>query len=388
MNVYARLGVSTVINGCGTVTRLGGGRMRPEALAAMQEAAGASVDMLALQAAASRVIARVTGAEAGIVTAGASAALLVGTAACLTGLDPARMNALPDVPGGRRAFVTVRSQRNMYDRALRVAGGEIVEVGIADRFSGAGVRDAAAWDIAAAIGPATAGIFWLAQPHSEPPLVEVAAVARAHGIPLLVDAAAQLPPRANLRRFLAEGADLVAFSGGKAIGGPQASGILCGRRDLVSAALVQMLDLDILPALWRVPEEFAALGTMPGLPQHGIGRSCKLGKEQIVGLLAALEAFAAEDELTERARQRGLLETIVTAAEGVRGLRIIDAVVPVLEIVTPDPFSAAEALASGTPPIRCSLARRAEGLLVISPAALVPDDGPVVGARLRTVLRS
>ena len=112
--------------------------------------------------------------------------------------------------------------------------------------------------MAAAITPHTAGIYYLAHSHSLPPLADVASVARDHGIPLLVDAAAQLPPADNLRRFIDQGADLVAFSGGKAIGGPQASGILCGRADLVSSALLQMLDLDVFPDLWQAPAEFAS----------------------------------------------------------------------------------------------------------------------------------
>jgi D-glucosaminate-6-phosphate ammonia-lyase len=385
LTIFARFGVPTVINGCGTVTRLGGGMMHPEVLAAMTEAAGASVDMLALQAGASRVISRVTGAAAGIVTCGASAALLVGAAACLTGLDPARMNAMPEVADGRREFIVVRSQRNMYDRALRVAGGRIVEVGIADRYSGAGVRDATAWEIEAAIGPHTAAICWLAQPTSLPPLPEVARVAREHGLPVLVDAAAQLPPRENLRRFLDEGADLVAFSGGKAIGGPQASGILCGRADLVSAALVQMLDLDVLPELWRAPQEFAPLAQMRGLPQHGIGRSCKAGKEEIIGLMVALERFVATDEAARYGEWRRTLEAIIAAAGTPAGIRlhIIDGPVPLLEIASPSPDALASQLASGTPPILCSLARRHEGVLIISPAALTPEQAEAIGARLR-----
>jgi len=385
LTIYARFGVPIVINGCGTVTRLGGGMMDPDVLAAMTEAASASVDMLALQAGASRVIARATGAAAGIVTCGASAALLVGAAACLSGLDPARMNALPEVADGRCEFIVVRSQRNMYDRALRVAGGRIVEVGIADRYSGAGVRDATAWEVEAAIGPHTAAICWLAQPSSLPPLPEVARVAREHGLPVLVDAAAQLPPRANLRRFLDEGADLVAFSGGKAIGGPQASGILCGRADLVSAALVQMLDLDVLPELWGAPAEFAALAQMRGLPQHGVGRSCKVGKEEIIGLMVALERFVAADEAARYAEWRRTLEAIVAVAgppEGMR-LRIIDGTVPLLEIATSSPDALASRLASGTPPILCSLARRHEGVLLMSPTALAPEQAAIIGARLR-----
>ncbi len=387
MGIYARFGVPTVVNGCGTVTRLGGGVMHTEVREAMADAAGASVDMLSLQAAASRVIARVTGAEAGIVTSGASAALLLGAAACMTRLDPARMNSLPEVPDGRCEFIVVRSQRNMYDRAVRVAGGRIIEVGIPDRFSGPGVRDAAAWEIDAAIGPRTAAICWLAQPHSLPPLREVARVAREHGVPVLVDAAAQLPPRANLRRFLSEGADLVAFSGGKAIGGPQASGILCGRADLVSAALVQMLDLDVLPELWRVPPEFAALAQMPGLPHHGIGRSCKVGKQEIIGLLVALERFVQRDEAAERAAWCAMLEAIIEAAGDAAGLRlrIIDMPAPLLEISTARPDELARRLADGDPPILCSLARRQDGVLLISPTALAAEDAAVIGARLRSL---
>jgi D-glucosaminate-6-phosphate ammonia-lyase len=385
LSIFARFGVPTVINACGTVTRLGGGMMHPDVLAAMTEAAGASVDMLALQAGASRVIARTTGAAAGIVTCGASAALLVGAAACLTRLDPGCMNSLPEVIDGRCEFIVVRSQRNMYDRALRVAGGCIVEVGIADRYSGAGVRDATAWEIEAAIGPHTAAICWLAQPASLPPLPEVARVAHEHNLPVLVDAAAQLPPRSNLRRFLDEGADLVAFSGGKAIGGPQASGILCGRADLVSAALVQMLDLDVLPELWRVPPEFAPLAQMRGLPHHGIGRSCKAGKEEIVGLMVALEHFVSANEAARYAEWRRTLEAIVAAAGSPEGMRlqIVDGTVPLLEIATPSPDALASRLASGTPPILCSLAGRHRGVLSISPAALSVDDGSVIAMRLR-----
>jgi D-glucosaminate-6-phosphate ammonia-lyase len=380
VSIYARFGVPTVINACGTVTRLSGGQMHAEVTAAMAEASRECVDMLTLQAGASRVIARVTGADAGIVTSGASAALLLGAAACLAGLDPARMNALPDA-GDRNEFVVVRSQRNMYDRALRVAGGTIVEVGIPDRYSGPGMRDAAPWEIAAAIGPRTAGIYYLAHPQSLPKLAEVAAIAREHRAPLLVDAAAQLPPAENLRRFVAEGADLVAFSGGKAIGGPQASGLLCGRGDLVSSAVLQMLDLDVLPELWQAPIEFASLRQMQGLPHHGIGRSCKVGKEEAVGLLVALERFVA-DEGARRAGWRDILAGIVAAAGDAVQARIVDRPIPMLEIATPDPDALAGFFAANDPPIIASLARRDEGVVLISPAALLPEHATIIGERL------
>jgi L-seryl-tRNA(Ser) seleniumtransferase len=384
MSVYARFGVPTVINAAGTVTRLSGGHMHPEVLAAMREAAGDCVDMPALQAGASRVIARVTGAEAGIVTSGASAALLLGAAACLAGLDSARMNRLPEVQDGRNDFIVVRSQRNMYDRALVVAGGRIVEVGIADRYSGPGVRDAAPWEIEAAITPCTAAICYLAQPQSRPSLVEVTAIAHAHAIPVLVDAAAQLPPGENLRRFLTEGADLVAFSGGKAIGGPQASGILAGRGDLVASALMQMLDLDLFPDTWNPPDEFARLRQLRGLPQHGIGRSCKVGKEEIVGLLVALERFAAMDDYVRRAAWRDILRAIVDAVDGSSlQLALLDRPMPLLEVRAPDAMALAARLAAHDPPILCSPGRRDENVLVISPAALTREQATIIGAALR-----
>jgi D-glucosaminate-6-phosphate ammonia-lyase len=336
-----------------------------------------------LQAGACRVIARVTGAQAGIVTSGASAGVLLGAAACLAGLDPARINGLTDVPDGRNEFIVVRSQRNMYDRALLVAGGRIVEVGIPDRYSGPGVRDASSWEVEAAITQHTAGIYYLAHPRSLPPLADVASVAREHGIPLLVDAAAQLPPVDNLRRFIAEGADLVAFSGGKAIGGPQASGILCGRADLVSSALLQMLDLDVLPDLWHAPAEFAPLRQLPGLPHHGIGRSCKVGKEEIIGLLVALERFVAGDEVVRRTEWRSILETILaTAGDAAQG-RILDAPLPILEITTANADALAAHLAANDPSIQCGIGRRHEGVLLFSPVSLTSDQATIIGRRLR-----
>ncbi|MCC6470986.1 MAG: hypothetical protein IT563_21900, partial [Alphaproteobacteria bacterium] len=217
-SIYDRLGVRPIINACGPSTRLSGGVMRPEVAQAMAEAAQSCVDIAALQAAAGRQIAAATGAEAGYVTAGAAAGLMLGAAACVTGLDPSRVNRLPDTTGMKNECVIARSQRNMYDHAVAQAGLTFVEVGIPDRYAGAGVRDAQAWEYDAATGERTALVLWVADAAAEPPLAEVAKAAHAKGVPVLVDAAAQLPPVENLRRFIAEGADLVAFSGGKAIG--------------------------------------------------------------------------------------------------------------------------------------------------------------------------
>jgi len=368
--IYDALGVPTIINAAGTSTRLSGGMMHPEVTAAMAEAARACVEMPDLQEAASRAISAATGAEAGIVTSGAEAALLLGAAACLAGLDPAAMDRLPE-QAARDEFLVSRSQRNMYDRALRVAGGKLVEVGIPDRFSGAGVRDASAAELAAAITPRTAGVLWVAQPWSEPPLAEVVAAAHAAELPVLVDAAAQLPPQGNLRAFLDAGADLVCFSGGKAIGGPQASGILAGRRDLVASALLQMLDLDLPAAQFRLPPAFAGNTALPYLPHHGIGRACKAGKEEIVGLIVALRRFVAEGDAPRAARLRAMLE-VVREALGDLPAEITEGPLPLLLLRPRDARAAEAALRARR--VHVGAGRLREGVLVVNPLALAEHD--------------
>ena len=310
-NIYAQLGVRTIINAKGTATRVSGGLMRPAVAQAMLEATRYCVDMAELQGRASEIIAENTGAQAGIVTSGAAAGLLLGTAACVTGLDPAKMNRLPDTTGLRNQVVIVRSQRNFYDHAVRASGVELVEVGIADRFAGAGVRDTESWEIADAINERTACVFYVAQPHSQPGLPAVTEAAHEAGVPVLVDAAAQLPPVDNLRRFIAQGADLVSFSAGKAILGPQGTGILAGRRDLIAAALLQNLDQDLFFEQWRGPQSLFEGIQLRGLPQHGIGRSCKVGKEQVVAALVALQHFVGEDLGARHLDCRTRLETLV-----------------------------------------------------------------------------
>lgn len=302
MTIYDRLGVRTIINAKGTATRLSGGIMRPEVSAAMGEASRACVDIAELQARASQIIADATGAEAGYVASGAAACLLLATAACVAGLEPSRMARLPDTRGLKNDVVMVRSQRNFYDHAVRTVGVQIVEVGLPDRFSGAGVRDAEAWEIADAITERTAAVYYVADSLARPPLRDVVRVAHAAGVPVIIDAAAQLPPQSNLKYFIAEGADLVAYSGGKAIGGPQASGFLCGKRDLVMSAALQHLDLDIFWEQWEPPPVLIDKDRLKGVPQHGIGRPCKVGKEEIVGLLTALELFIAEGDAKRHVR--------------------------------------------------------------------------------------
>ncbi len=396
-DVYGRLGVRRIINAKGLATRLSGGLMRPEVAAAMAAAAQHCVDIAELQGQASALIAGWTGAEAGLVTSGAAAGLLLGTAACVTGLDPSKMNRLPDTTGMRDQVVVVRSQRNMYDHAVRMAGVALVEVGLPDRYAGAGVRDAEAWEIEAALSERTAAVLWVAGPQARPPLQQVIEVAHRMRIPVLVDAAAQLPPAQNLRRFIAAGADLVAFSGGKAIGGPQASGILCGRQPLIMAAALQQLDMDVELAEWQPPPGLIDRRLLKGLPQHGIGRPCKVGKEQIVGLLTALELFLAEDPAAREAAWQALLAEILAGLPAkpwltaeirprgaVPGLRLT--IAPVGAALDADQL--ATALAEGEPSIRVDRSQAADGRLWLDPQALAPGDPALIVARLQAILAS
>ena len=218
--VYDDLGVCTVINAAGTLTRLGGSRMPPEVHAAMAAASQSFVRIEDLQVAGGRVIAAATGAEDGYVTAGAAAGLLLGTAACVAGTDPAAMDRLPDTRGLKNEVVVQRVHRNSYDHAVRTVGVRLVEVGGLGHPT---PRPTEPWELAAAITRRTACVLWpvMAAPDALP-LATVTQIAHDHDVPVLVDAAAALPPPENLRRFIAEGADLVTFSGGKALRGPQA----------------------------------------------------------------------------------------------------------------------------------------------------------------------
>ena len=397
-NVYERLGVRTIINAKGPSTRLSGGQMRPEVAQAMVEASQHCVEMAELQARASEIIAEITGAEAGLVTSGAAAGLLLGTAACVTGLDAGRMNRLPDTVGLANEVVMVRSQRNFYDHAVRAAGVRLVEVGLPDRYAGAGVRDAEGWEIADAITDRTAAVFYVADATARPPLAEVVTVAHAAGVPVIVDAAAQLPPQSNLRRFIEIGVDLVAFSGGKALNGPQGTGILAGRRDLVMAAALQHLDLDIVWEQWSPPLTLIDKGRLKGIPQHGIGRPCKVGKEQIIGLLTALELFVAEGDAARHQRWRGMMEVLANGLQGVPGEVALHGIESTEEVPTvtltlqrSSRLSALDlviALQDSAPPIQADALLCERRIITFNPMCLQPGEAEIVAASVRRLLQS
>ena len=398
-NVYERLGIRTIVNASGPSTRLSGGIMRPEVAAAMAEASQWCVDLAELQGRASEILAEATGAEAGYVTAGASAALMLASAACLAGFDPAKMNRLPDTSGMANEVVVARSQRNMYDRAVAQAGARLVEVGIPDRFSGAGVRDAQPWEYEAAINDKTAAILWVAQAHSEPSLPEIVTLARRHNLPVIVDAAGQLPPAENLKRFVAEGADLVAFSGGKAIGGPQASGFLAGRRPLIQSAALQQLDHDVYFEQWSPPASLFDKQMVVGLPASGVGRAAKCGKEEIVGLLTALRLFLDENSEERHARWLALCEEIANALSGRRGTTVAVVVgkykgAPAVELALDEDelglsaLDLVKRLQDGEPSVHANHSRVRDGIVVFGPTCMKSGDAAIVIEQVHAELGS
>jgi D-glucosaminate-6-phosphate ammonia-lyase len=395
-SVFARFGVRTVINAAGPQTRLSGGMMAEAVSAAMVEASRACVDVAELQAAASEVIASVTGAEAGCVTGGGAAALMLGAAACMTGLDVGRMNCLPYSGSFANEFIMSRSQRNQYDRAVRQAGGVLIEVGIPDRFTGAGVRDAEPADFVQALTPRTAALLWFAQQNSEPALSDLVRIARDAGLPVLVDAASQLPPKSNLTLFFEIGADLVAISGGKALGGPQASGILAGRRELVQAAVLQMMDFDLPRPLFRPLGRLFEGLDLASLPQHGIGRPAKAGKEEIIGLLTALQLYVEHDPQTKALVWKDLCERILASAALTfrhDRMRVVEDprrpgafFVEIVLSGVGQALGIAGRLQDGDPSISVNLSRYRDGVLLLSPMCLDPNDIMTLGVAVGRAL--
>ncbi|MFP6565718.1 MAG: aminotransferase class V-fold PLP-dependent enzyme [Dehalococcoidia bacterium] len=396
MSIYEELGVRTIINVSGASTRVSGPLMPPEVAEAMVRASQESVSMMELQAVASEKISEVTGAEAGYIISGASAGLTLGTATILAGMDPGRMDRLPDTTGMKNEFIIAREHRNGYDHAIRLAGAKFVEIGMNEIVSGAGVRRTEAWEYEAAITPQTAGIAYTVTPDSQPPLEQVVDVAHRHGVPVLVDAAGELPPISNLRKFIGMDADLVAFSGGKSIRGPQSSGILCGRRDLIASAAVQHLDMDEFFDIWDPPESLIPKGMLTGIPRHGIGRGFKVGKEEIVGLLTALRMFADGEYAAETEQQRGLLEYI---ADGLSGLPVQPRIIlpagegyPMLHLIINSQtvgksgFEVSKELKSGDPGIFVNEKGLPEDTLIVHPMNLNHSRTEIMTRRLQEVL--
>jgi D-glucosaminate-6-phosphate ammonia-lyase len=255
--VYTRIGVQPFINCTATYTINGGSQMLPEVIATIEQASHYHVNIDELMAKVSERLAHLLQVPRGIVTGGAAAALTHGTAACIAGADPEKMQRLPNLEGLKNEVIMPRESRVVYDHAVRTLGVKIIEVNSPQ-------------ELQAAIGPRTAMIEILGQHFGSAKLdlKDVAPIAKKAGIPILVDAAADYLIVPN--PYLALGADLVAYSGGKIIRGPQTAGLLLGREDLIRAAWAN------------------------SAPHHAFGRAIKVSKEEIVGMLRAVEVWRTE----------------------------------------------------------------------------------------------
>ena len=290
-NIYTRmLGLKPHLPAMDHITYLGGSRMPSEVMQAMLEANEQFVDMHELTRAAGARLAEVLGADAALVTSGSFSAMILGAAACLTGNDQAKIDALPHPTWSKRECLTQTSGRFGYDRAYRAAGMTMVNVETREQFANA-------------INSNTAMISGLArldyQTEDDPKAMKVHELlefGRRAGIPVIVDAASELPPTNTLTRWLDAGADLVVISGGKGIQGPQSTGILAGRRDLIEAA------------------------TLHAAPNANLGRGMKVGKEEIMGFLVALDRYVGLDHDRVYAEWRRKAEYIANELQGIPGL--------------------------------------------------------------------
>jgi L-seryl-tRNA(Ser) seleniumtransferase len=293
-DVYTSIGVRPFINARGTYTILSGSTMLPEVRAAMDQASRQYVHLDELTEAIGQRLAALTSAEWGLVTSGCAAALTHATAACVAGGNPDLHVRIPDLRGFPKDEVVIpKHSRNVYDAAIRAVGVRVVEASTLEEFD-------------AALGPRTAMVYVLAGPEADRSELNVAALApltRPRGVPILVDAAAEILTIPNVH--LQNGATLVGYSGGKCLRGPQTAGLLLGRKDLLKAAWVH------------------------SAPHHGFGRAMKVGKEEAVGMLAAVEQWVRRDHDAEWARWTSWLDLIANRVKSVTAIGLT------IEIVQP-----------------------------------------------------
>jgi len=261
-NVYTRLGVEPFIMANIPFTFLSATLVWTEVRQAMDEASHYFVDIVQLQRAVGRRLAEISGAEAGMVTSGAAGAMAVATAACIAGADPVKIRALPDSDGMRNE-VLMWGGRSVFDNAIRLAGGKLSVTRSLEELRN---------DITDRTAMLYMGYPADPVPQEAPPLEEIVAICKQRGVPVFVDAAGGVPPVDNLRRYSKIDVDLYAFSGGKGLKGPQCSGLLLGRKDLIEAALMNSSPIE-----------------------GAVCRPMKVGKEEIVGCLMAVEKWLTID---------------------------------------------------------------------------------------------
>jgi uncharacterized pyridoxal phosphate-dependent enzyme len=366
-NVYEELGVTTVINGQGTMTVLGGSLARPEVEAAMALAGRHFVSVPDLEVAAGKRIAemlKLPEGYAALVTSGAAAAMQSGLAGILTGDNPQFIRQLPDLTGMKSEVIIQKSHRNPFDHQLRATGIRLVVVETRD-------------DVAKAVNEKTAMMHFsnFADPIGQIKVDEWVKLGKQYNIPTFIDAAADTPPVSHLWDYAHMGYDLIAFSGGKAIRGPQCAGLLIGRKDLVANALLN-----------NSPHE------------DTLGRSQKVGKEEIVGMVKAIELYLAEDHDALNREWQRRLDYVAAALAKVPGVTTSFSLPPVANHVphmdihwdkrlSLTPREVAKALRQGTPSIVLSVGEEKEALSMNS-FMLQPGEEKIVAGALVSFLKA
>ena len=322
-NVYSRLGVKTVINCRGTWTYLSGSLQFPEVRDAQAEAGRHFVNMVELHHAVGRKLAELTGAESGLITSGAAGAMAAATAGCMAGTDPKKIWQLPDTTGMKHEVIMVGG-RSAFDNAIRLTGAKLVLVEKPD-------------DIANAINANTVMIYTTDLGDK---LAREAAVAKDHSVPLLLDDAAGIPPIDNIKLYAKMKLDLYTFSGGKGLQGPQCSGVLLGRKDLVEAAMRNSCPFE-----------------------GSVCRPMKVGKEEIIGCLTAIETWLKLDSKKLYEDWNSRVDRIAKLAETVPGVHT--------EIYIPDD-------GNRYPTLRVSWDTEAWGFSVADCVKQLHDGDPVI----------
>jgi L-seryl-tRNA(Ser) seleniumtransferase len=367
VSVYEALGVKHVINATGTVTNLGGSVMPPEVVAAWADASKHFVNLLELQDKVGEKIAKLVGVEAALVTTGAAGALLLGVAAAVTRGERDRIKRLPDTIGMKNEVILQKTHHSCYDNQLTDVGVKLIDV-------------EAPADVERVVGERTALMFFMnyAEPEGRIKRAEWVELARRHKVPTLLDAAADTPPLERLSEYNKQGFDLVAFSGGKAIRGPNDTGLLLGAKDLVAAA---------------------KLNTNP---QCGtIGRMMKVSKEDMIACLAAVARFVHMDHKAEERewqRRIGVIEEALKDIPTLQAERIVPAIanhVPHLLLTWDEkrlkltPAQVTKELAAGDPPI---IVGRVSGTgdkgLLISVFVLGEGEERIVAERLQAIVKN
>ncbi|MFL5761311.1 MAG: aminotransferase class V-fold PLP-dependent enzyme [Thermomicrobiales bacterium] len=367
MTLLDELELKPVVNAAATLTRLGGSVMPAPVIDAMAEAAEAFVDLPEMHVAVGNRIAKLTNNEAAYVSSGAAAGILLSVATCIAGTDPDLINCFPYLKDVTKSEVIIhQSQRNGYDYAARLTGATVVEV------------DGTAESLRAAISERTACILWFAGAHFADhalSIEEVVDIGHSASVPVLVDAAAQIPAISNLWHFTRDvGADAAVFSGGKGLRGPQSSGLVLGKPWLIDGCRVH------------------------GSPNHSLGRPMKVGKEELAGMLAAVEWALAQDEEETIAGYEAMVQYWIDGLKDIPGIRVergypseagqpfgraIIALEPGFRLTSEQMVNA---LWDGDPRIAVGFAGPDRQGIALNPQTVEPGEDEIILQRLREIL--